>query len=90
MYTVMKATDVSDRETWRHLDAHGGFGGMEDARRYDDLETACGVARVMWWEAATGERVFVSDADAGALIAEAGEDAEAVKTRQGQLIAKGE
>lgn len=78
MYAVAKTTVLEDRATWVYMDAAGDFGRIEDARLYDDLETARGVARVMWWEARHEERLFVVDLDAGALIAEPGEDAKAV------------
>ncbi len=78
MYAVAKTTNLENRATWGYMDAAGVFGRIEAARLYDDLETARGVARVMWWEAREEERVFVVDLNAGALIAEAGEDAKAV------------
>ena len=62
MYAVAKTTDPEDR-AWVYMNAAGDFGRIQDARIYDDLKTARGVARVMWWEARAEERVFVFDTE---------------------------
>lgn len=70
MYAIAKTTNLDDQASWTYMDAGGDFGRIEDARLYDDLETARGVARVMWWEARDEERLFVVDLGAGGVVDE--------------------